>query len=151
MRSVYLYPSLCFFEGTVISVGRGTDHPFQVFGHPELPANQYSFSFKPKVTSASTNPPLLGQNCNGISLKDYAPEQYQSIDILKLEYLLQAYKDFPNKNKFFNNYFNRLAGTAKLQEQIKIGVEESAIRASWQPQIKEFRKIREKYLIYPQF
>ncbi len=151
MRSVYLYPSLCFFEGTLISVGRGTDFPFEVFGHPKLPSEKYTFSFQPKITSASTNPPLLGQLCNGLSLKHLTEDYYKSVRSINLDYLLEGYSDYPEKAYFFNNYFNRLAGTASLQEQIKNGVAESAIRASWQPRIEEFRQIRSKYLLYCDF
>jgi uncharacterized protein YbbC (DUF1343 family) len=150
MRSVYLYPSICFFEGTAISLGRGTDKPFEQFGHPLFPKNLYSFT--PKSTSGAKNPPLLDQTCYGFDLSNINAEK-EINDHLQLKWLLKAYALFPDKEKFFlaSNYFNKLAGTDVLMQQIKDGKTENEIRKSWQPALNDFNKIRKKYLMYDDF
>ncbi len=151
MQSVYLYPSVCFFEGTAISLGRGTDKPFQQFGHPSLNADLYSFT--PRSVEGAKNPPLLNQTCYGFDLS--------GIDALKeingrlqLKWLIQAYRLFPDKEKFFlsnGGYFNKLVGNDVLIQQIKDGKSEQEIKNSWEPALREFKKIRKKYLIYADF
>ncbi len=147
-RSVYLYPSLCFFEGTVVSVGRGTEYPFQVFGHPDLPFSD--FSFKPvSIPGKAANPKLKGVVCNGKYLAPYAENYKNNPKSLNISWLLTAYKYLHEKNKFFNAYFDKLAGTDELRKQIVSGMSEKEIRDSWKEDLKKFKKIREKYLIYP--
>jgi uncharacterized protein YbbC (DUF1343 family) len=150
MQSVYLYPSLCWFEGTVISLGRGTDKPFQVFGHPLLPATD--FSFTPHSIPGAKNPPLKDQACNGYDLStptgSVLLQQLQGR--LQIKWLLEAYRLFPDKSHFFNDYFNKLAGTDQLSAQIIAGLSESDIRKSWEPGLAAFKAIRAKYLIYPE-
>lgn len=147
MQSVYLYPSLCFFEGTVVSLGRGTDKPFQVFGHPSFPKNLYSFT--PQSVEGAKNPPLLNQQCYGFDLSKIDAKK-EINNRLQLKWLLQAYKLFPDKEKFFlsNNFFNKLAGNDILMQQIKDGKSEAEIRASWQSDLEKFKLIRKKYLLY---
>ncbi|NMC40716.1 MAG: DUF1343 domain-containing protein [Bacteroidales bacterium] len=144
--AVWLYPSLCFFEGTVISCGRGTDFPFQAFGHPLLPDK--GFSFTPQSMPGAANPPLLGQKCFGTDLRDAVKEGMVPKPYLNLEWLLQAYRDFPEKEKFFNGYFDVLAGGPQLREQILKEMSAAEIRASWKEGLEKFSRIRRKYLLY---
>ena len=146
MPAVYLYPSLCFFEGTVISCGRGTGSPFQVFGHPELPDR--GFSFIPRSTPGAANPPLMGKICYGTDLRNSMDEGIIPQPRLNLEWLITAYQDFPDKQKFFNSYFDVLAGGPRLREQIIKGMSAEEIRASWKDDLDKFSRIRGRYLIY---
>jgi uncharacterized protein YbbC (DUF1343 family) len=149
MTSIMLYPSLCFFEGTVISLGRGTDFPFQVYGHPDLPKEVFSYAFTPESRSAAPNPPLKGILSFGENLKSEEPEQLQSVARLDLSHLLKAWQYFPDKTKFFNHFFDKLAGTTKLREQIQEGKSEQEIRESWKNDLDAFKAMRKKYLLYP--
>lgn len=144
--SVYLYPSLCFFEGTAVSCGRGTDFPFQAFGHPGLPDR--GFSFTPESKPGATNPPLQGKLCYGTDLRNAIGEGIVPRPLLNLEWLTGAYRDFPDKDSFFNNYFDTLAGGPVLREQIQRGMTAEQIRASWREDLERFEKIRAKYLLY---
>lgn len=157
---VYWYASTCFFEGTVLSEGRGTDHPFAIFGHPSLPKNLYPFTFTPTSRDGAKEPKLKGQECNGMDL--YA--QYMSgkgvQGKLSIDILINAYKAFPDKEKFFTlprsgnpdkSFFNLLAGGNELMAQLKAGKTEQEIRASWQPKLDAFKAIRKKYLFYQDF
>jgi uncharacterized protein YbbC (DUF1343 family) len=142
-QSIALYPSTCFFEGTALSVGRGTQHPFEWVGHPDL--KQYKFQFTPiSIAGMAKQPPLENQVCYGLDLSQAKTKQQ-----LDLSYLLELYQAFPQKAKFFLKYFNTLAGNSELQEQIKRGHSEAVIRASWQPGLQAFQKTRAKYLLYP--
>ena len=156
--AVYWYPSTCFFEGTVLSEGRGTEKPFQIFGHPDLPKTLYAFT--PVSKEGAKNPKLENKLCYGwnISLND--KEVLKKVNNgLDLKWLLQAYNLFPNKAEFFlkpkkenpkptEYFFNKLAGNAELMQQIKDGKSEDEIRASWQPKLNEFKEKRKKYLMY---
>ena len=144
--SVYLYPSLCFFEGTTLSLGRGTSFPFQVFGSPDLPDK--GFSFIPESVSGAKNPPLLGVKCFGTDLRDAIKLKLVPKPQLNVDWIISAYKDFPEKDKFFNNYFDVLAGGPVLREQIQKGMTAEQIRESWKEGLAKFAKIREKYLLY---
>lgn len=150
--AVFLYPSLCFFEGTSLSLGRGTDHPFEMFGAPDLEAGDYHFTPQP-IPGVSENPPLKGQDCRGYLLTPVATAHLHSTNCVNVEYLLLAYRNFPNQSKFFldNGFFNKLAGTDKLRKQIEAREEASAIYESWKPGIEAFKKVRAKYLLYPDF
>jgi uncharacterized protein YbbC (DUF1343 family) len=148
MQSVYLYPSLCFFEGTAISLGRGTEKAFQQFGAPQLPHDLYAFT--PRSVPGATNPPHLGEVCYGYDLSgiDVARE---TGDKMSLKWLLQAYRSFPDKDHFFNgngSQFDRLAGSSVLRKQMHDGLSEDAIRQSWEPALEQFKTIRKKYLLY---
>lgn len=142
-QAVRLYPSICLFEGTVISVGRGTPMPFQVLGNPEL--KDMPFTFTPvSIKGVSVTPPLKDQLCYGIDLRNVTPPRK-----LDLQYLLAFYKAYPDKEKFFGSYFDRLAGTPVLKQQIKDGLTEEQIRETWKPGLEKFKLIRNKYLLYP--
>ncbi len=152
MQSVYLYPSTCFFEGTVLSEGRGTDKPFQVFGHPTLPKNLYSFT--PKRNKAARISKCYNQKCYGWDLSGSVDEVLaETKGIVQLKYLINAYKLFPGKDSFFlkNEFFNKLAGNEELMAQIKAFTPESEIRESWKNDLDKFKKIRKKYLLYKDF
>ena len=152
IQSTYWYPSTCFFEGTALSEGRGTDKPFQLFGHPSLPKNLISFT--PKSKEGATDPKLKNQLCYGWDLSGTPDQVLKQVDNkIQLKYVIEAYKLFPDKNKFFlaNNYFNKLAGNDMLMQQIKDGMSEPDIRKSWQPKLDAFKKIRKKYLLYADF
>jgi len=148
MNAVYLYPALCFFEGTAISVGRGTDHPFEIFGHPDFPHDL--FRFIPRPVPGAQHPLYENQVCYGVSLIQSPAQTLKQIDHhLSLTWLMQAYRLFPDKTHFFNAYFTKLAGNTILQKQIERGLSEKAIRRSWEPALQRFKTIRKKYLLYP--
>ena len=150
MASVYWYGSTCLFEGTVLNEGRGTDHPFCIFGHPSLPSNL--FSFTPTSRDGAKEPKLKDKKCFGWNLYGTNEEIMKELDNkIQIKYLLAAYKIFPDKEKFFTGSFNRLAGNKELMEQIKTGKSELEIRNSWELKLKEFKSIRKKYLLYPDF
>ena len=141
-HSIALYPSLCLLEPTVISVGRGTEMQFQIYGHPELPKT--NFSFTPIPNYGSKNPKLKNQLCHGTDLRniDYPKK-------IELQWLIQAYRDFPDKEHFFKKGFNRIAGNKSLQMQLAQGLGEEQIRKTWEKDLEKFQNIRKKYLIYP--
>jgi uncharacterized protein YbbC (DUF1343 family) len=143
MQAIYLYPSICLFEGTPISVGRGTEKSFQVIGHPQL---KYDFSFVPKPTTGAKEPLLKGETCYGLDLS--AVKVKKELD---LSYLIQFYNSYPDKEQFFQKFFNLLAGNSTLQEQIKQGKTEAEIKATWQKGLVEFKAKRKKYLLYEDF
>lgn len=148
MAAIYLYPSLCLFEGTAISVGRGTSYPFQQYGHPDLAS--LPDSFQPKAMAGATQPKLEGQICHARLLAQNDSEALSLINNrMQIKWLLEAYHHFPDKASFFNNFFNTLAGSDRLQQQIIAGKKEAEIRKSWQPQLQAFKKIRAGYLLYP--
>ncbi len=152
IQSIYLYPSTCLFEGTVLSEGRGTNKQFQVFGHPLYPKSMYSFTPNPNEGAKSSK--LYGQVCYGWDLSGTPEEVLAKMDNkVQLKWLIEAYKLFPQKDSFFlkTNSFNRLAGNDVLMQQIKNGVSEEEIRKSWEPKLSEFKTIRKKYLLYDDF
>ena len=144
-QSINLYPSLCFFEGTQVSIGRGTDFPFQVFGSPWL--KNYQFKFTPKPNFGAKDPFLNGKICNGEDLRNY-PEIKEKLD---LSFVINAYKNFDKKSQEFflkNLWFDTLAGTDELRKQIISGKSEEEIKNSWKQDLQNFEKIRTKYRIY---
>lgn len=148
MRAIYLYPSVAFFEGTIISEGRGTDSPFQVAGHPDYSDN--SFSFVPRsMPGYDTRPKYQDTTCYGIDLRSISLLELKKINRLNLNYLIQFYKDPGIQKNFFTRYFNLLAGNDDLKNQIVTGWSEDEIRNSWKTELEEFKKIRVKYLLYP--
>ncbi len=159
MQSVYLYPSTCFFEGTVLSEGRGTERPFQIFGHPSLPKNL--FSFTPNPTAGAKSSKCYGQLCYGWDIGGTVDEVLQKVDHkLQLKWLIEAYKLFPAKDSFFilpksgmmkQSFFNKLAGNNDLWQQLKAGISEEDIRKSWEPALSAFKQTRKKYLLYKDF
>lgn len=146
-QSVYLYPSLCFFEGTIMSVGRGTEYPFQIYGHPNNMLG--SFVFTPESSEGATNPKYKDKACYGANLTNYANNYITNPQQINLSWLIGTYETMGNKEPFFNNYFEKLAGTDELKKQIIDGLSEEEIRQSWQPELTKFMKIRAKYLLYP--
>ena len=141
-HSIALYPSLCLLEPTVISVGRGTEMQFQIYGHPKLP--QKDFSFTPRPNYGSKNPKLKGQLCHGVDLRNFEPNKK-----IELQWLIQAFRDFPEKEDFFKTGFHRIAGNKRLQKQLSQGMNEQQIRITWKKDLEKFKKVRKKYLIYP--
>ena len=140
-QSINLYASLCLFEGTNVSVGRGTETQFQIYGSPFL--EKTNFSFTPKPNFGAKDPLYNGKECFGEDLTSYP-----KLNQLELKWLIKAYKNTSDKTKFFNGFFTKLAGTKKLQQQIESGTSEEAIRKSWQKGLETFKKMRTKYLIY---
>jgi len=160
-NSILLYPSLCLFEGTLISVGRGTDYPFEVFGAPFFESNSAitDFEFTPRPNSGAKKPKYNGDFCKGWLLSNSEKTIYfnflrriknHNFNQISLQFLIDAYAQSPihYKKSFFNNFFNNLAGTNELKKQIINNKTEDEIRRSWQSGIKEFKEIREKYLLY---
>jgi uncharacterized protein YbbC (DUF1343 family) len=148
-RAVFLYPTLCFFEGTAISVGRGTNKPFQQYGHPLLLNSETSFV--PKSTVGAVNPPFMNEVCFGFDLSNNNDLSDSLQDGIQLDILLNAYANFPNKELFFNSFFKRLAGNDLLQAQIKQGFAAKQIKSTWQKELKDFKQVRKKYLLYEDF
>jgi uncharacterized protein YbbC (DUF1343 family) len=147
-QSVLLYPSLCLFEGTTLSLGRGTYTPFEEIGHPLL-KGKYIYSFTPvSIPGMSEDPPQKNQICYGIDLKNYDTGIIRSSGKLNLTWLLELYNAFADKTHFFNAYFVKLAGTDQLKKQIEAGKTEREIRESWEPALSRFKIIRRKYLLY---
>ncbi len=140
-QSVALYPSLCLMEPTDVSVGRGTDWPFQVFGSPYLPPSD--FWFVPQPNEGAKYPKHKGEKCYGKDLRHITPPEG-----IYLDWILWAYANYSEKDKFFRKGFERIAGNALLREQIKRGLPADSIKKTWQPGLKKFKKIRSKYLIY---
>ena len=159
MSSIYWYGSTCFFEGTNLSEGRGTEHPFAIFGSPLLPNTLYSFT--PTSREGAKDPKLKDQICFGWNLTGKNETILKQIDHkVQIQWIIKAYQQYPNKEDFFLKpstikptayYFNKLAGNNELMEQIKAGVSEAEIRKSWEPKLKVFKAIRKKYLLYPDF
>lgn len=149
MDAVYLYPSLALFEGTVISIGRGTEFPFRVYGNPQLPGN--GFSFIPKPNQGARYPKHEGVRCYGEDLSDYSKNILEHGGKIELKWLIKAYRDYPNKEEFFNHYFDQLAGNSRLRKQIQKGVSPSKIRNSWKIKLEKFKEKRKLYLLYEDF
>ncbi|WP_372755614.1 exo-beta-N-acetylmuramidase NamZ domain-containing protein [Labilibaculum sp.] len=148
--SLSLYPSLCFFEGTVVSAGRGTDHPFQCYGHPDF--TNGNFVFTPRsILGASKYPKFKGMKCVGYDLRKLNVNEFREKKKLDLSFLLTAYGELKSKDVFFNSFFVQLAGTDKLRLQIENHFSEEEIRRSWQNDLQKFSTIRAKYLLYPDF
>lgn len=152
MQAIYMYPSTCFFEGTVCSEGRGTDYPFQLFGHPTLPQNLYKFIPMPNAGAKSSK--CFYQQCYGWFVNHSAEEVLKKINNkIQLSYFLTAYKLFPGKDSFFlkNNFINKLAGNDSFVLQVKQKKTEAEIKKSWQTDLTKFKAIRKKYLLYKDF
>lgn len=152
MQSIYLYPSTCFFEGTLLSEGRGTDKPFQIFGHPTLPATLFAFTPKPNAGAKSSK--CYYQQCYGWNLSGTTNEILKQLNNkIELSYVIEAYKLFKGKDSFFlkNDFINKLAGNDDLKKQLIEGRSEAEIRNSWEPALTNFKKIRKQYLLYKDF
>lgn len=147
MKAVYLYPSTCFFEGTPMSLGRGTDMPFTVYGHPAYPVT--GFSFVPHSRPGAKNPPQEGKRCNGVDLRDI-PDDTIIARGVDLSYVIDAYKKTGLGPKFFTSFFNLLAGTDRIRRMIESGATADEIKATWADDVAAFRARRTPYLLYPE-
>ncbi|MDE7024378.1 MAG: DUF1343 domain-containing protein [Paramuribaculum sp.] len=147
MQAVWLYASTCLFEGTVMSLGRGTDKPFCIYGHPNMRGGEYEFT--PRSMSGAKNPPLLGKLCRGV---DLSHENADSIIArgLNLDYIIDAYGRMPKGGKFFTSFFDKLIGTRAVRPMIERGMKSEQIRLTWARDVENFRKLREPYLLYPE-
>ncbi|OAB81788.1 exo-beta-N-acetylmuramidase NamZ family protein [Cochleicola gelatinilyticus] len=141
--AITLYPSLCFFEGTFVSAGRGTEMQFQIFGAPSFSSEKYSFTFTPQANEGAKHPKFKGEQCFG---KDLRKESRQSQ--INLDWLIEAYKNSTKKSEFFNNFFVKLAGTEKLQQQIEAGNTSEEIIQSWKAGLATYNTMRKPYLLY---
>lgn len=154
-QSILLYPSLCLFEGTIISQGRGTNFPFTVLGNPDL-KGKYKFFFTPKSIKGMSETPLhQDQNCYGIDLRKYSTYKFRDTGKINLSWLIELYNTYPYKEKFFDykqsnqmSNFDKLAGTEDLRKQIIAGKSEEEIRLSWEPGLSQYKIMRKKYLLY---
>ncbi len=146
MTAVYLYPSTCFFEGTPVSLGRGTLAPFQVYGHPGMKAG-HDFTFTPRSIPGAKNPPQLDNLCYGTDLRNVNADSVIARGI-NLDYVIDAYRTLGIGDKFFTRFFDLLAGGDNLRKMIVAGKSASEIKASWQPDIEKFKKQRQQYLLY---
>ena len=143
-KAINLYPSLCFFEGTNMSMGRGTENQFQVIGSPYLKGDLYDYEFTPEPNIGAKYPVHEGVVCKGINLQNQA-----RLDFIELKWLIDAYQNTPNKAVFFNPFFTKLAGQELLQEKIENGWTAQEIRESWKGDIEKYKRIRAPYLLYP--
>ncbi|WP_026915394.1 exo-beta-N-acetylmuramidase NamZ family protein [Christiangramia portivictoriae] len=142
-KSINLYPSLCFFEGTNVNAGRGTELQFQVFGSPFLDKTYFNYSYTPKSMEGAKYPKHENKECYGRDLSSAV-----SLDSINLEWLIEAYRNTESKVQFFNDFFRKLAGTSLLKEQIEEGLSAEEIRQSWKAGLDAFRETRKKYLMY---
>jgi len=145
--AINLYPSLCFFEGTNVSIGRGTNKQFQILGTPHYFLKRHYYSFTPQPNAGAKYPKHLAKECHGYDLS-----QTEALNSINLNWLIEFYKtnkQYAPKEQFFNAFFTKLAGTTKLQQQIEKGLTEDQIKASWQDGLQNFKTTRANYLIYP--
>ncbi len=142
-QSINLYASLCFFEGANVSLGRGTEKQFQIYGSPFLPEIEFNFSFTPQPNFGAKDPVYNGTLCFGEDLTEI-----RKVHRLELKWLLKAYENTADKTVFFNDFFTKLAGTKKIREQIEAGMTEKEIRKTWQEGLEQFKEVRKKYLLY---
>lgn len=144
-RSIELYPSLCLFEGTVLSVGRGTEQPFECFGHPNLKrATNYQFSFTPRPSYGAKEPLLNGKECYGVNLRDIANPPKG----LQLDWVVEAFHELKLGEAFFKPIFDKLVGTTRVREMILQGYSADEIESTWRDEVEEYMQLRKKYLIY---
>ena len=144
-HSIYLYPSTCLFEGTVVSMGRGTESPFEVYGHPDM--RGYDFSFTPQPNAGSQRPPHSGKMCYGVDLRGVADEDIWA-DGVNLDYVVDAYRNLNMGETFFSSMFEKLIGVAWVREMIMAGEDADAIEARWREDVEAFKLLRRNYLLY---
>ncbi|MGM9799930.1 MAG: exo-beta-N-acetylmuramidase NamZ domain-containing protein [Muribaculaceae bacterium] len=145
MHAIYLYPSTCYFEATPVSLGRGTDYPFEIYGHPDMAG--YSFSFVPQSVEGAKNPPQLGNLCHGRDLRGIDDEKIISAGV-NLEYVIDAYNHLGLGEKFFTSFFEKLIGRGDIRKMIMDGKSASEIKATWADDVKKFKAQRKPYLLY---
>lgn len=146
MHSVYLYPSTCLFEGTVMSLGRGTEHPFEMYGHPSMRSGD--FTFTPRPMPGALTPPLSGRKCRGRSLEGLDDEAVIAAGV-DLGYVIDAYRNMPRGQKFFTPFFDLLIGDRSVRKLIESGHSAESIKASWGDDVERFKETRSRYLLYP--
>lgn len=144
-RAVYLYAALCPFEGTVVSLGRGTDCPFEIYGHPDMTGR--AFSFTPRPTAGAKHPPLKGRLCHGVDLRGMPLSEAREVGF-SLRYVIDAYRDLGLGDRFFTPMFEKLVGAGWVRGMIVAGASEEAIRARWVPDVERYREKRVQYLLY---
>lgn len=145
MRAVYLYPSTCYFEATPVSLGRGTDWPFQVYGHPNMKG--YDFSFTPRSVPGAKNPPQLNKKCYGVDLTGLTDEEIWAKG-LNLEYVIDAYRNLNLGDHFFRSFFEKLIGVDYVRRMIEEGKSADEIKTMWHDDVEKFREQRRPYLLY---
>lgn len=145
MKSIYLYPSTCFFEATPVSLGRGTDKPFQVYGHPNMTG--YRYSFTPHSLPGAKNPPQLNKLCHGVDLSGMSNEEIWKRGV-DLTYIIDAYRNLNLGDHFFRPFFELLVGTDYVRKMIKQGCSADEIKARWQEDVERFKSQRKPYLLY---
>lgn len=147
MTSIYLYPSICFFEATPVSLGRGTPLPFQVYGHPNMTG--YKYSFTPQSVAGAKNPPQLNKLCHGVDLSNMSDEDAWKRGV-DLSYVIEAYRNLKMGDSFFRPFFELLVGTDYVRKMIKEGKSADEIKAVWQKDVEKFKVQRKPYLLYPE-
>ena len=147
MRAIYLYPSICLFEGTVVSLGRGTDMPFEVYGHPDMKGR--TFEFTPRSVPGAKNPPQLDKLCHGVDLRTVGEEEAIAMGV-NLEYVIDAYRDLGMGDDFFRSFFEKLIGRGDIRGMIEAGKSADEIKATWAGDVARFREQRRPYLLYPE-
>lgn len=147
IHSIYLYPSTCLFEGTVMSLGRGTSFPFEVYGHPQYKGSD--FSFTPRSVPGAKNPPLLNKRCHGIDLRE-VPDELIRNNKFDLSYVIDAYNNLNMGEKFFTSFFEKLVGVDYIRKDIIAGKTAEEIRKKWAPDVEAFKLQRKPYLLYPE-
>ena len=147
MKAVYMYPSTCYFEATPVSLGRGTDTPFTIYGHPQMKAGDYYFT--PNSRPGAKNPPQLGKRCRGRNLRSMSEDDMIAQGV-NFEYIIDAYNAMGRPKNFFTSFFELLAGNAKIRQMIESGASAEQIRATWSDDVKAFKAKRKPYLLYPE-
>jgi uncharacterized protein YbbC (DUF1343 family) len=147
MTAVYLYPSICYFEATPVSLGRGTALPFQIFGHPDMKG--YSYSFTPRSMPSAKEPPQKDRLCYGVNLSELPIEEIREKG-LDLSYLIEAYRNLDQGDRFFSPFFEKLIGVDYVRKMIEQGRSAAEIRTMWQDDVIQFKRQRRPYLLYPE-
>lgn len=147
MKAVYMYPSTCYFEATPVSLGRGTDIPFTIYGHPAMKEGDYYFT--PQSRPGAKNPPQLGKRCRGRNLRHLTDDEMIAQGV-NFEYVIDAYNAMGRPQNFFTSFFELLAGNGKIRKMIESGASPDEIRASWKVEVEEFKARRKPYLLYPE-
>ena len=145
MKSIYLYPSMCYFEATPVSLGRGTDKPFQIYGHPNMTG--YTFTFTPRSVDGAKNPPQLNRKCYGVDLSNLSDDEIIAKGI-NLEYLIDAYRNLNMDDYFFRSFFEKLIGNGNIRKMIKAGKSADEIKATWKADVEKVKAQRKPYLLY---
>lgn len=147
MKAIYMYPSMCYFSGTIVSFGKGTDTPFLVYGHPEM--KNHDFSFVPRASEIVKEPRLMDQVCYGTDLRDI-PDEDAIFQGVNLAYLIDAYNSLDKGDEFFTSYFELLMGRGDIREKIKQGWTARELKGTWVDDVNKFKEQRRPYLIYPE-